>query len=133
MKKFKGSIVGPMLISMLTAMFCILFIEITINAVIYISNSLKVYQISRKYSLKAESYGCLTMDDEEDIKNRIGKLGVKNISFSGTTTNKSNYGDNTSLVIHYDQDIKLYAFNSVIKISTDTVNVPIDINSTAKD
>jgi hypothetical protein len=77
---------------------------------VYYSKTIITYnnanQLARHYILKMETKGEITGDEKGELKKLLeDKVGVKNVSFEGTTDGKVNYGDDVLLKITFTQDI----------------------------
>lgn len=60
----------------------------------------QISQISRKYILRMETVGYLTVNDQLSLSKELEELGAADLDFTGSTVNSVSYGSPIYLVIH---------------------------------
>lgn len=82
--------------SLLTAGFCILAMTVVMlsymESVSLIQQKTEVSQLARKYILRMETVGYLTMEDSTLLCQELAAAGVTEINLSGTTQSEVSYG-----------------------------------------
>lgn len=132
-KKKKGSIMENMLVMLLELIVVCAFLVIIFGAFSGISDKWGMRQAAREYMLIMETEGYLNATDQAALRTELENYGLRNISFSGTTTREVNYGDRIYLCISgtYDDNILAFA-GGISKYTTHSSSITINRQSTAK-
>lgn len=98
-KKSKGSImdllsVGITIIAMSIIMMAYL------NSIQLVHTKSEVSQLARKYILRMETVGCLTVTDKMKLLQELQDLGITDVDLNGSTMNEVAYGSPIYLYIH---------------------------------
>ena len=92
-KKKKASIMENMLVMLLELIVVCAFLVSIFGAFSGISDKWGMRQAAREYMLIMETEGYLNASDQAALRTELESYGLRNISFSGTTTREVNYGD----------------------------------------
>lgn len=132
-KKKKASIMENMLVMLLELIVVCAFLVIIFGAFSGISDKWGMRQAAREYMLIMETEGYLNVSDQAALRTELEGYGLRNISFSGTTTREVNYGDRIYLCISgtYDDNILAFA-GGISKYTTHPSSITINRQSTAK-
>lgn len=98
MKKEKGNI-GELLSSGLCLLAMTMLMLAYLNCVKVLGQKEQVGQIARKYILRMETVGHLTVEDERSLLEELTDVGVSDLSLGGTTTWQVPYGEGIVLEI----------------------------------
>ncbi len=80
----------------------------------------------RKYVIRMETAGYLTVDDEKELKSELSALGVTGIDLSGTTMSEVEYGGIIYLHVKGTLNVKVYSIVSIFEGSFGTQLLGID-------
>ena len=132
-KKKKASIMENMLVMLLELIVVCAFLVVIFGAFAGISDKWGMRQAAREYMLIMETEGCLDASDQAALRTELESSGLRNISFSGTTTREVNYGDRIYLCISgtYDDNILAFA-GGISKYTIHPSSITINRQSTAK-
>lgn len=132
-KKKEASIIENMLVMLLELVVVCAFLVIIFGAFSGISDKWGMRQVAREYMLLMETEGYLTSSDQAALIAELEEYGLYNISISGTTTSKQEYGSRIHLVITgtYDENILAFA-GGLSKVTNNPVTITITKQSTAK-
>lgn len=133
LKKKDGN-VGKMGVILVALISMFILLMITVFSFADMEKKTDIDEVGRNYILRMESTGFLTNSDEGNMINDLKKLGVKNISTTGSTKSKVGYGKEVSLNISGKVEVTSYVFKDLFEIKkVDTpVNIKISKTSTAK-
>lgn len=88
---------------LMTTGICILAMTLVMMAymdcVDVIQDKLKAGQLARKYILRMETVGCLTMEDMGELTAELTELGITEAKYPGTTFEEAGYGEPIALHI----------------------------------
>lgn len=133
LKKKKGSIAkfGIPLFT-IVAVFSIVVMLVTYLSDVDKKDSVDI--IAREYLLKMETEGFLNSTDETELYKDLAKIGVKNVSLTGTTRAKVGYGKKINLVIKGQVEVTSYSIENMFKITKvpKLINTGVNKSSTAK-
>lgn len=132
-KKKDGAIIENMLVMLLEMIVVCAFLVIIFGAFSGISDKWGMRQAAREYMLIMETEGYLSSTDQAALQAELESYGLRNISFSGTTTREVDYGDRIYLSISgtYDDNILSFA-GGISKYTTNPSSITINRQSTAK-
>ena len=132
-KKKEASIVENMLVMLLELVVVSAFLVIIFGAFSGISDKWGMRQVAREYMLLMETEGYLSSSDRVALIEELEEYGLYNISLSGTTTSRQEYGSRIYLCITgtYDDNILAYA-GGLSKVTENPVTITINKQSTAK-
>ncbi len=132
-KKKEASIVENMLVMLLELVVVSAFLVIIFGAFSGISDKWGMRQVAREYMLLMETEGYLSSSDRVALIEELEEYGLYNISLSGTTTSRQEYGSRIYLCITgtYDDNILAFA-GGLSKVTENPVTITINKQSTAK-
>lgn len=132
-KKKEASIVENMLVMLLELVVVSAFLVIIFGAFSGISDKWGMRQVAREYMLLMETEGYLSSSDRVALIEELEEYGLYNISLSGTTTSRQEYGSRIYLCITgtYDDNILAFA-GGLSKVTENPVAITINKQSTAK-
>ena len=132
-KKKEASIVENMLVMLLELVVVSAFLVIIFGAFSGISDKWGMRQVAREYMLRMETEGYLSSSDRVALIEELEEYGLYNISLSGTTTSRQEYGSRIYLCITgtYDDNILAFA-GGLSKVTENPVTITINKQSTAK-
>ena len=132
-KKKKASIMENMLVMLLELIVVCAFLVIIFGAFSGISDKWGMRQAAREYMLIMETEGYLNATDQAALRSELESYGLRNISFSGTTTREVEYGNRIYLCIRgtYDDNILAFA-GGISKYTTHPSSITINRQTTAK-
>lgn len=88
-----------------TLFICIMLIQ-------NVSRNSDIKSACRGYLYTMETKGYLTQENMDALKTDLEALGVKNISFDGTTIEKASYGSVITLKVTFDTPVFSFNFNN---------------------
>ena len=132
-KKKEASIVENMLVMLLELVVVSAFLVIIFGAFSGISDKWGMRQVAREYMLLMETEGYLSSSDRVALIEELEEYGLYNISLSGTTTSRQEYGSRIYLCITgtYDDNILAFA-GGLSKVTENPVTITINKQTTAK-
>lgn len=133
LKKKKGAVMENMMVMFINLILVCAFMVIIFGAFSGISARWGMRQAAREHMLLMETQGYLKSSDQASLKSELESCGLKNISFSGTTTSAVAYGERIYLNISgtYDDNILSFA-GAISKYTTRESQITIKLQSTAK-
>lgn len=107
MKKSKGIINFPSAVIIFATLCALMVCLIAPNIPIIIKA--KAETVTRRYMFKIEEDGYLTIENRNEMINKLESKGCKNVSITGTDS-KVNYGQDIYINVEYDSVIKEITF-----------------------
>lgn len=111
----------------------VLFLSISILMVEYfipLNAKGEFDHICRGYMIKAETYGGLSSDDVDELKDELGELGLKNIEVDSPNINSKKKGQDINLKVE-----GIYSYNQISGIivrKDKELNFVYDISTVSK-
>lgn len=114
----------------------VIFIVIIVSVYAYsdMEKKSKIDRVGRNYIMMMESKGYLSSSDEQGLINDLKKLGVTNISTSGTTKSKVDYGASIKLKVAGKVSTNTFNIRGIFDLEREDslVDISIDESSTTK-
>lgn len=98
-KKYQASSgVGALMVFCVSLLVFMCLMVIVLAAFSNINNKWKIKQCAREYLLIAETQGCLTDTQIQDMITELNSYGLTNVNTSGTTVVQKPYGEQVNVV-----------------------------------
>lgn len=96
LKKQKGNVMDVMSTGICILAMCALVL-FYLQIMGMITQKQEVNQVTRKYILRMETVGYLTVDDAAFLNSELSNIGISEVNLEGTTMNRVGYGEPISL------------------------------------